>query len=216
MLDDSVAQNASQSKFIRAINDYQSLCALVEEHGGKICTLLAGASGEVCPDLKYRMFAPNADRQAALMESYRAMFAQTETQAFLKKLSYLDGRMNNYSLILLLEYAGQRILLPGDTNYMGYEGMDLTELKADLFKVGHHGQKDGTNRTQLEAIRPSMVVCCASSDHRYNSAPPEMLKMIEDTGAVMYFSDCPRPDVMPHKELIFTVSAEGIQAEYRA
>lgn len=216
MLDASVAQTPSQSKFMRAINDYQKLCALVEEHGGKICTILAGASDELCEGLKAQVFAPNTEKQAILMNGYREVFAQTEPEAFLQKLSNLDGRMNNYSLILLLEYAGQKILLPGDTNYKGYDGMDLSALRADLFKVGHHGQKDGTDLTQLEAIRPAMVVCCASSDHRYNSAPPEMLKMIEDTGATMYFSDCPRDDVPPHSELIFTIGADGIQAEYRA
>lgn len=99
--------------------------------------------------------------------------------------------MNNYSLILLLEYRGTRILLPGDTNYMGYGGLDPASLRADLFKVGHHGQRDGISAEQIQAIAPRAVVCCASSDRRYNSADPAILQMMADSGARLYFSDCP-------------------------
>lgn len=216
MLDASVAQSASQSKFMRAINDYQALCGSVETHGGTVRTVLAGASGEVCPGLKFQVFAPDKNKQAALIEGYRAIFSQTETEAFLQKLSSLDGRMNNFSLILLLEYQGQKILLPGDTNYLGYDGIDPSALKADLFKIGHHGQKDGVDLSLLKAVQPTMVVCCASSDHRYNSAPLEMMKMVEDTGATLFFSDCPRADIIPHQELVFTIDSHGIRGEYRA
>ncbi|CAN4001131.1 hypothetical protein ICNMLN_ICNMLN_06235, partial [Dysosmobacter welbionis] len=65
------------------------------------------------------------------------------------RLDQLDAAMNNYSLILLLEYRGTRILLPGDTNYMGYGGLDPASLRADLFKVGHHGQRDGISAEQI-------------------------------------------------------------------
>ena len=38
-LDVSLAQNDSQSKFLRALNDYQSLCRLMEERGRPVETL---------------------------------------------------------------------------------------------------------------------------------------------------------------------------------
>lgn len=121
--------------------------------------------------------------------------------------------MNNYSLILLLEYRGTRILLPGDTNHMGYGGLAPASLRADLFKVGHHGQRDGISAEQIQAIAPRAVVCCASSDRRYNSADPAILQMMADSGARLYFSDCPPgPDGAvppPHQALTFTVGAGG-------
>lgn len=78
--------------------------------------------------------------------------------------------------------------------------------------MGHHGQRDGISAEQIQAIAPRAVVCCASSDRRYNSADPAILQMMADSGARLYFSDCPpvrtaRP--APHQALTFTVGAGG-------
>ena len=122
--------------------------------------------------------------------------------------------MNNYSLILRLEYRGTRILLPGDTNRAGYGDIAPGQLRAELFKVGHHGQKDGASPELLAAVRPEMVVCCASSDRRYESAHPDTMAMIEKAGGAVYFSDCPRigdpsRGPAPHQALTFTAREGG-------
>ena len=121
-------------------------------------------------------------------------------------------------VILLLDFRGTRLLLPGDTNLTGYDGIAPGDLRADLFKVGHHGQKDGADTALAEAIRPAAVVCCASSDRRYSSACPDTLKLLADCGAKLYFSDCPPGpgmSVPPHQALAFTVGSAGaLEARY--
>ena len=71
----------------------------------------------------------------------------------------------------------------------------------------------GKAALHLQAIAPRAVVCCASSDRRYNSADPAILQMMADSGARLYFSDCPPgPDGAvppPHQALTFTVGAGG-------
>lgn len=216
-LDESWAGSPSQSKFLRALNDYQSLCALVEDRGGAIRCLHGGESGTLCQGLRFRVLAPGNGELAALC---RALFAETDRGAFLEKLDELDRRMNNFSMILRLEYRGARILLPGDTNCQGYGALPAEELRAKLFKVGHHGQRDGASAALLEAIRPEAVVCCASSDRRYDSADPEIMGMAAGCGAKLYFSDCPRlpgltDGLAPHRALEFTVGVEGtLSARY--
>ena len=92
-------------------------------------------------------------------------------------------------------------------------------LRAELFKVGHHGQRDGADEALISAVRPKAVVCCASSDRRYHSADSTLLRMIEAQGAALYFSDCPptaSAPVPPHRSLVFTVGAQGVSAgQYR-
>lgn len=217
-LDVSLAQNNSQDKFLRALNDYQSLCSLLAQHGSPILALRAGDTFELCQGLTCQVLAPSSNKTCELAARCRDLFDEVEPEGFLKKLSALDGCMNNYSLMLLLDYQGTRILLPGDTNHLGYEDVDSASLDADLFKVGHHGQKDGASEALLAAIRPKTVVCCASSDRRYNSAHPDMLRMITENGAALYFSDCPQLpglDLPPHRALTFTVGAAGVlSAQY--
>ena len=55
-------------------------------------------------------------------------------------------------------------------------------------------------------------VCCASSDRRYNSAHPDTMRLLKDSGAELYFSDCPPVDgqsIPPHRALEFTICADG-------
>ena len=218
ILDTTLAETPSQSKFLRAFNDYQRLCAGVEQGGGAIRTLGAGDSGQLCPDLRWQVLAPGPADAGELERRCRDLFAEEEPRAFLQALNALDARMNNFSLMLLLEYRGVRLLLPGDTNRAGYGAVPPELLRADLFKVGHHGQRDGVSPALLEAVRPGMAVCCASSDRRYDSAHPDTLAMIAAAGAELYFSDCPpvasgRP--APHEALEFTVGGRaGLSARY--
>ncbi len=219
-LDRSLAQrgNSSQDKFIRALNDAQVLLRLVEERGGAVRALRAGEEGQLCEELRYRVLAPGGEKRDELERRGQDLFAEKNAGTFRQKLSELDARMNNFSLILLLEYRGTRVLLPGDTNYLGYGGIDPADLRSHLFKVGHHGQRDGADRKLLEAVRPQAVVCCASSDRRYDSAHPETLRLLSEHGAALYFSDCPRLpglDLPPHRALIFTVGENGsLNAQY--
>ena len=207
MLDVSLAQNTSQRKFMQAINDCQTLCRLVEDHGGRVETPAAGSAGQLCDGLRYQVLAPGAERIEELEERFRQVFAAPQ-DAFLRTLDSVDCRMNNFSLMMTLDYCGTRILLPGDTNRIGYGGIDPAMLKADLFKVGHHGQIDGADQALIDLVRPRAVACCASSDRRYNSAHPDLLRMLKESGADLFFSDCPQLpglNVPPHQALVFTI-----------
>ncbi len=208
--------DASQDKFRRALNDYRAMCAVMEGH---IHTLSAGWSAAPCPGLTVQVLAPSAEKAEALERACRELSAAAGTPEFPGLLSRLDGRMNNYSLILSLTCQGVRILLPGDTNCAGYGGIDPAQLRADIFKVGHHGQRDGADQALLSAVRPKAVVCCASSDRRYESAWPDTLHLIQANGARLWFSDCPalpELDTPPHRALVFTVGGpEGMTACYQ-
>ena len=192
---------------MQAINDCQTLCRLVEDHGGRVETPAAGSAGQLCDGLRYQVLAPGAERIEELEERFRQVFAAPQ-DAFLRTLDSVDCRMNNFSLMMTLDYCGTRILLPGDTNRIGYGGIDPAMLKADLFKVGHHGQIDGADQALIDLVRPRAVACCASSDRRYNSAHPDLLRMLKESGADLFFSDCPQLpglNVPPHQALVFTI-----------
>ena len=214
-VDPALAKNASQRKFMQALNDYRTLCRLVWEHGGVIRCMTAGDESMLCSGVACKVLAPVEEQAAQLRENFAQVMAETEPEAFLKVLSRLDGSLNNYSMILRLDLRGVRVLLPGDTNLAGYSAIPKEDLQADLFKVGHHGQLDGADEALMDAVQPSMVVCCASSDRRYNSAHPDSLQMIAQRGAQLYYSDCPAvpaglESAAPHQALEFAVDASGV------
>lgn len=218
-LDSSIARTPSESKFLRALNDYRELCTLVESSGGVIAAPEVGETLALCPDLTAHILAPCTKKRSALAKEMKVLYNSANVfEDFLLKLDALDARMNNYSLILSLDYRGTRLLLPGDTNLTGYDGIAPADLRADLFKVGHHGQKDGIDRPLADIIRPAAVVCCASSDRRYNSAHPDTMRLLADRGTKLYFSDCPPVPgqvIPPHQALEFSIGSDGaVDARY--
>lgn len=219
-LDPKAGTTLSHYKFLQALNDYGTLCALVEDHGGEVRQLLAHQEPlSPCPGLHISVLGPQPAQAEELETRLRSLYQEQDRDAFLEKLTALDARMNNFSLMLLLDWCGTRILLPGDTNRLGYGEIPPKALRADLFKVGHHGQIDGADQALLNAIAPKAVVCCASSDRRYHSAHPDLLQTMQDQGIALYFSDCPpvpNMTVPPHHALTFTIGEGGVMtAEYQ-
>ncbi len=217
-IDPALAENASQSKFIRALDDYQTLCRNFKAKDCKIKTILAGHEKVLCPGLICRVLAPTERQMEGIGKRMAEVCALPDGPELLKGLSAIDGALNNYSIILRLEYQGKIILLPGDTNRAGYGNIDPADLRADIFKVGHHGQVDGADAALIDVVQPKFAICCASSDRRYNSAHPELMCLLRDRGAALCFSDCPPVegvDIPSHHALVFTVDRDKIQYYYQ-
>ena len=211
-IDPAIAPNPSASKFIRALNDARRLFAGVRDAGGALRQVCAGEVCEPCPGLRIEVLAPTGARCEGLAGMLRRAYAAEGEKALLEALAALDAAMNNYSLILRLEFGGTAVLLPGDTNAAGYGDIPAGALRAGLFKVGHHGQKDGANAALVDAVRPRLTVCCASSDRRYNSADPALMDLLRSRGSGLLFSDCPTvagEDIPPHNALTITIDEAG-------
>ena len=112
-LDPAAARNLSQDKFLRALNDYRELCVQTVEHGGFIRKVDCGQTMFLGGDGYLEALAPSEREQSELEEAMAELFAESETGRFLQKLSELDRRMNNYSLILRIVYQDRCVLLPG-------------------------------------------------------------------------------------------------------
>lgn len=212
-LDRQLACTPSQDKFLRALNDYRRLCAIITQKGGRVRKMEAGESGTLCKGLDWNCLAPDLRVARELKHGYARLFPQSRDKTWLERLDVLDAGMNNTSLILRLEYNGFSILLPGDTNRFGYNCIVPEELRANLFKLGHHGQRDSIDKALLERIRPKVAVCCASSDRRYDSAHSEVIQLLEEEDCLVYFSDCPTFGegriIPPHAVLDISVGRDG-------
>lgn len=213
-LDERLTEEPDRKKFIRALNDYREICKSLTERG---CVLRGPENLQELESpaegLEIRLPGPSGRKTEALVSCMDRIYENTDTSKLFAEISRADASMNNFSMILLLAYGGRKILLPGDTNQEGF-GDVPGDISADIFKVGHHGQKDGVSRELFRRIHPSAVVCCASSDRRYNSAAPEILQMMREEGSGLYFSDCPdvppfTDGLAPHTALTFAVSPDG-------
>ncbi len=109
---------------------------------------------------------------------------------------------NNRSCLLLIQYAGEQILLTGDLEREGewrLLGQGILAEAIDVLQVPHHGSRTSSTKALVDHLRPSYAVVSAgySGRHghphaevvaRYREVNSEILKTGSD-GAIVFFWD---------------------------
>jgi len=86
----------------------------------------------------------------------------------------LPGTSNANSIVISVEYAGRRILLPADLQSPGLDDVLAEQpLHCDVLLVPHHGSKSSMPEKLAAWGTPSWAVF--SADHRYNTSEVEAI-----------------------------------------
>lgn len=95
---------------------------------------------------------------------------------------------NNRSCVLLLEYAGVRILLPGDIEW-GREQQLLLDPQlsepVDILVAPHHGSRTSSGAAWVQQLKPRWVVFSAGYRNRYGHPAPEVVDRYLDAGSAV-------------------------------
>lgn len=77
--------------------------------------------------------------------------------------------LNNWSVVLRLDYGNTSFLFTGDAESTAEEDILSTGLpvEADVLKVGHHGSDTSTSQAFLDAVSPDFAVISAGWDNDY-------------------------------------------------
>ena len=109
------------------------------------------------------------------------------------------SNLNNYSIVVRVEYYNTSFLFTGDAEELS-EGEMLEKglnLSADVLKVGHHGSNTSTSDAFLEAVNPLYAIIPCGTGNRYGHPDGETLDKLADitvfrldqTGTVVAVSD---------------------------
>lgn len=99
---------------------------------------------------------------------------------------------NEASMVLAMEYQKRRFLFTGDVEGTGEEA--LTEklkehyrnIQWDFLKAAHHGSKNSTKETFLEAVHPKYTLISSGRNNRYGHPHKETIKRLEKYGSRLY------------------------------
>lgn len=202
--------------FVSAMNHYRTLMELLTAQGTR-CTELCGedACWTLPGGLTLQCLGP--DLQTA--ERFRSALDAAYQTCDPALLAQLDASMNAASLIFRVTADGVSALLPGDANQDVWARLDADPslLRADVLKLGHHGQADTMRAETIRAVAPQLVVTCTSSDRRYGSASDALYARLTEAlnrAPVYLFSDA--AGGAPVHSALEIETAPALQWVYRA
>ena len=96
--------------------------------------------------------------------------------------------MNDLSLVLLVEYAGRRLLITGDLTEQ--EESSLPAIgPVDVLQVAHHGSYTSSTKAFLEDVRPRYALISCGKNNEYGHPHNVVIARLEDVGARIYRTD---------------------------
>lgn len=93
---------------------------------------------------------------------------------------------NENSMVLQMEYKDFRVFFAGDVEGAGEEKMIDELTGADLLKVAHHGSRNSTPDTFLDAVRPGIGILSCGKDNRYGHPHVELINRLKRAGVAYY------------------------------
>jgi len=92
-----------------------------------------------------------------------------------------EDKENNNSLVMLAEGGGGSILLTGDMEFP--EESSLLNAgkipKADVIKIGNHGEGDATSNQLIAAVSPKLAVISTNSDDEPDTPDPRVIRLLK-------------------------------------
>ena len=129
------------------------------------------------------------------------------------------GNPNDSSIVLMIEYAGSRILLGSDVQRRGWQWMleRDTDLKADVFKFPHHGawySGEPSLQKVMERVDPAVVVISVGTSNSYGHPSPETLRLLRSLqGSVRFMCTAATPQCHGTPEAMSTQVRELMPPE---
>ncbi len=99
--------------------------------------------------------------------------------------------LNDYSLVLKLEYENVSFLFTGDAEKQ-VENELLSKyynLSSDVLKCGHHGSSTSSCDAFIDAVNPAAAVISCGKDNEYGHPHRETLSTLKDRGIEIYRTD---------------------------
>ena len=89
--------------------------------------------------------------------------------------------INDYSIVLGVEYGNYSMLLTGDLT--STQETYMKDLKHyTVLKVGHHGSKYSSSEEFLSAVKPRIGILSSGKGNRYGHPTPEVMERLVDVG----------------------------------
>ena len=95
------------------------------------------------------------------------------------------SELNNYSVVIKIVFGNTSFLFMGDAEKV-VENEILSEVSADVVKVGHHGSDSSSSSDFVESVGAKYAVIMSGVDNQYDLPSDEVVSRWENSGAKVY------------------------------
>ncbi|MCA9508020.1 MAG: DNA internalization-related competence protein ComEC/Rec2 [Myxococcales bacterium] len=101
---------------------------------------------------------------------------------------FKDLKANDNSLVLLIEYGGKNLLLPGDIEKKGEQLLlsQYKDLHADIVKAPHHGSRTSSTKAFVKKMNPQYVIYSTGKNNRFSFPHQEVVERYQQQGAISF------------------------------
>lgn len=107
--------------------------------------------------------------------------------------SYSESDMNEWSVILRVEYGENAIILTGDAETVSEQIAMFSNsenlFKADVLKVAHHGSSTSSSDAFLDAVDPMYAIISLGKDNKYGHPHGETMQKLSERNITVYRTD---------------------------
>lgn len=175
--------------FTKALHDAEQIVKLADNRGSPVHTLRCGDVLTPVNGLRIEVLAPPVQ----IATDFEAQIVQAEPQDDpTPALTQLDRTSNDTSLVLKVTDGKLCCLLPGDNCPHNWNHIDFSLLEnVNVLKLPHHGQIDSIDPKIVQKMPLQAIITTAASDRRYNSANPEVYRVLHNIhpDAQLLFTD---------------------------
>ena len=117
---------------------------------------------------------------------------------------------NNNSVVMKLVYGNTSCLMTGDME-LEEEIIFLKEnedVKADILKLGHHGETDATSDKMVDKVAPSYGIICGNEEENIESVTVEMKDKLDKYKVKTLYSDS------AYSSIDFILNGRDIELKY--
>jgi competence protein ComEC len=113
------------------------------------------------------------------------------TAPFVSRSAGAPQGVNNGSVVLVLDYAGRRILLTGDVEGEADDALIRwgPRIQSDILKAAHHGSRTSSSQAFLEASRPEVVIVSCGEGNAFGHPSPGVLGRYLGLGIEVHRTD---------------------------
>lgn len=103
--------------------------------------------------------------------------------------SYED--INNTSIVIRLTYGNNSFMFDGDAEDVSENEMLLKDLnvKADLWKLGHHGSSSSTTQDMLNKVNPKYAIISVGKGNTYGHPTQQTMSKLKAKNILVYRTD---------------------------